>query len=326
MKKTTVLVTGGAGFIGSHVSKMLSRSGFDPIVLDDLSKGYESAVKYGLFIKGNIGDENLLKHIFSNYPIKAVLHFAAFIDVGESVREPQKYYQNNVFNTITLLKTMLEYNIKHIVFSSTAAIFGEPSTSTIDEKHPIAPLNPYGNTKWIVEQILQEFDRKQGLTYSALRYFNAAGGDPEGEIKNYQNECHNLIPKILINLKREKPEMLIINGNDYPTRDGTCIRDYIHINDLGEAHIKVLRSLLEGDSSSVYNLGNGQGHSIKEVITACEAVCQCKIPYIIGKRREGDAATLLANSSKALRELQWKPRFTLHQMIEHAWHSYTGST
>lgn len=322
MTRTTVLVTGGAGFIGSHVSKMLSRSGFDPIVLDDLSKGHESAVKYGLFIKGSMGDENLLKYIFSNYPIKAVLHFAAFIDVGESVREPQKYYQNNVFNTITLLKTMLDYHIKHIVFSSTAAIFGEPSTSTIDEKHPIAPLNPYGNTKWIVEQILQEFDRKQGLTYSALRYFNAAGGDPEGEIKNYQNECHNLIPKILIHLKQNKTDPLIINGNDYPTRDGTCVRDYIHINDLGEAHIKVLRSLLEGDSSSVYNLGNGRGYSIKEVISACETVCQRKIPYIIGPRREGDAATLLADSNKALKELCWKPRYTLHQMIEHAWHSY----
>lgn len=318
-----ICVTGGAGFIGSQICKMLSRSGFEIVVVDDLSKGDPRAVKYGHFIQGNIGDPDLLKQLFSNYPIDAVMHFAAFIDVGESVKEPRKYFQNNVVNTQILLKAMIKHQIRHFVFSSTAAIFGEPRFPLIDETHPMVPINPYGYTKWRVEQILHEFDRQHQLTYSALRYFNAAGGDPEGEIKNYQKTSHNLIPKILHSVKNPRKEPLIVNGLDYPTPDGTCVRDYIHIADLGAAHIRVLEDLLKGGPSTVYNLGSGRGYSVKEVITACEEVLQQKISYSIGQRREGDTAILLADSSKAFRELQWKPRYSLHQMIEHAWSSYT---
>lgn len=321
MEKQTILIVGGAGFIGSYVNKMLHRAGYQTLVLDNLSLGYQEAVLYGTFIKGDMADTDLLNQIFERYPIAAVMHFAAFINVGESVHNPAKYYFNNVANTLNLLNAMVRHGVRTFIFSSSSAIFGQPTEFIIKEDQACHPINPYGESKWMVEKILRDFEVAYGLKFASLRYFNAAGGDPEGEIKNYQIQTAlNLIPRILHSLQTPD-DFITIFGTDYPTRDGTCIRDYIHIEDLGVAHIKAMEQLFNGAPSSFYNLGNGQGFSVKEVIRAVEKVLDKKVVVVEGARRPGDAAILLADASKAARELNWHPQHSLEDMIEHAWNA-----
>lgn len=317
--KSTILVTGGAGFIGSHVNKMLHDHGYQTIVLDNLSQGCREAVTCGTFIEGNIADITLLNKILSDSPIDAVMHFAASIQVGESMSHPAKYYINNVANTLNLLEAMRRHQVNTLVFSSSAAIFGAPKKPRITEDHPCIPINPYGQSKFMVEKILVDYDRAYNLKSSCLRYFNASGGDPSGKIKNIKSAEVNLIPLVLGSLL-DPQKTITIFGTDYPTPDGTCIRDYIHIHDLGMAHILAMEKLLKDRSSSHYNLGNGNGYSVREVIETAEKVSGLKVNAIEGERRPGDPAILVADAEKARRELGWKPQYpALETIIEHAW-------
>lgn len=318
MTKPTILITGGAGFIGSHIVKMLQRKGYQPIVIDNLSRGnIQTLSKETLFFEGSVGNQELLNYLFKLYPIKAVMHFAAFIDVGESVQKPTNYYQNNVVETLELLNVMIKHDIKNFIFSSSAAVYGLPSSPLIDETHPCLPINPYGHTKLMIEMILKDFDTAYGMKFYSLRYFNAAGGDPEGEIPFCQPHLTNLIPLILRNLASNSSTT--IYGDDYLTKDGTCIRDYVHIDDLGRAHILAMEQLLGGAPSKIYNLGNGQGYSVKEVIHSVEKVIQQPIPVIHGPKRAGDPPILVANSKKVQKELGWIPFYPdIDSMILHA--------
>ncbi len=320
MSDKYILVTGGAGFIGSHVTKMLGARGYHPIILDNLSHGNEKSVIAGTFIKGDLSHDADLEKIFNTFSISAVMHFAAFIDVGESVINPAKYYLNNVFNTCLLLEKMRKYHVNILIFSSSAAIFGYPNNpNPINETHPYRPINPYGQTKLAVENILKDYSNAYGLKFSCLRYFNAAGGDPEGKIKNYKQKETNLIPQILNSVKTPGKQLKIF-GTDYPTSDGTCVRDYIHIEDLGSAHIITLEKLLNGGDSTHYNLGNGNGFTIRQVIETVEIVTNQKVNFIETARRPGDPPILIADSSKACRELGWHPEFSdLKTIISHAW-------
>lgn len=319
MKKKEILVVGGAGYVGSQVNKMLDNEGYSTVVLDNLSTGSEKAVTRGVFIKGDMANTELLDAVFNAHSFLAVIHFAAYIDVGESVYHPLKYYQNNVSNTLNLLMVMKKYGVKHFVFSSTAAIFGIPAEEQISETHPAQPINPYGHSKLMVERILEDFDKAYGIRSSCLRYFNAAGGDPDEEIKYYKKKETNLIPILLKSLKCGSKEITIY-GSDYPTKDGTCIRDFVHISDLGQAHISAMEHLAEGRESSRYNLGNGRGFSVKDVIRETEKITGITPIVFTGPRRQGDPPVLLADSSRAERELNWRPKYRdLETMIEHAW-------
>ena len=314
-----ILVLGGAGYIGSYVNKALHRAGYDTVVLDNLSHGDARTVTYGRFIQGDIGNVRDLERAFAAGPFAAVMHFAAYIDVGASVRNPAEYYRNNVCHTLTVLQTMLANGVPSFVFSSSAGIFGVPETERIDETHPCRPINPYGESKWMVERILDRFDHAYGLRSMSLRYFNAAGADPEGEIKVYPRKETNLIPILLRSLKNGGSQVSVF-GTDYPTPDGTCVRDYIHIADLAQAHILALRKVLDGAESDQYNLGNGNGYSIREVIRAVEAVTGMELNIVDGPRREGDPARLVACAKKAEAELAWKCHYPdLETMIKHAW-------
>ncbi len=315
----TILVVGGAGFIGSHVNQRLVQSGYQTIVLDNLSRGDERNVKSSLFIEGDIQDTALLDRIFTTYPIDAVMHFAASLEVGESVVEPLKYYKNNVSGTLNLLEAMLRHQVHIFVFSSSATVYGIPQESLLTETHPCLPINPYGQTKWMIETVLGDLDRAYNFRFCTLRYFNATGGDPEGILKNYKTKEPNLIPIALRRLQ-EPGKPLTLFGTDYPTPDGTPIRDYIHVEDLASAHIAAMENLFHGAPSTVYNLGCGRGFSVREVIAAIEKVTGQKIPLIAGPRRTGDPPVLVANIEKAQRELDWHPRYlSLEEMIEHAW-------
>jgi UDP-glucose 4-epimerase len=321
-----ILVVGGAGFIGSHVNKMLNRAGYRTIILDNLSRGYREAVQQGTFIEGDLADTALLDKIFTFNSIRAVIHLAALMDVGESVKEPAKYYLNNVSHTLNLLHAMVRHGVKTFIFSSTSAIFGNPLTHQfINEEHPCNPISPYGETKLMVEKMLRDFDTAYGLKYCCLRYFNAAGGDSEGKIKNLQMKPSNLIPRILLSLK-DSDNSVTIYGNDYSTFDGTCIRDYIHVEDLGKAHILAMEQLFTGSSSKHYNLGSGTGYSVKQVINEVESVLGIKVKIIEGEKRPGDPAYLLADSSKAIRELNWNVHYSLKEMILHACNAYQISS
>jgi len=314
-----VLVVGGAGFIGSHVNEMLYRSGYQTVVLDNLSKGDRRSVLHGIFIEGDLSDSALLDQIFSTYPIQAVMHFAAFLDVGESIHKPLMYYRNNVEGTLNLLGAMQRHGVNHFIFSSTCAIFGTAEKEVIDESHPRCPINPYGRSKLMVEQILEDLDRAYAFRYCAFRYFNAAGGDPRGEIKNYQTSRSNLIPVILKSLQ-EGDGSVTIFGTDYPTPDGTGVRDYVHVEDLGAAHIAAMENLLKGSPSHCYNLGNGHGFSVYEVIAAAERVTGMTIQVIEAPRRAGDPIITIADSKKAHEELHWEPKYpSIDAIIEHAW-------
>lgn len=314
-----ILVTGGAGFIGSLVNKMLHQAGFETVVIDNLSCGSKEAVICGRFYEGDIGSPEFLDSLFQKKRFDAVMHFAALTNVGDSVANPALYYRNNVVYTLTLLEKMLCYGVKRIIFSSSAAVYGLPQTGLITESHPIHPINPYGESKWMIEKILSNFDLAYQLRSISLRYFNAAGGDPEGEIK-INKTPNNLIPIALNKLIHHHP--LPLFGTDYSTPDGTCVRDYIHVADLGSAHILALQKLLDGAPSNVYNLGNGTGYSVKEVLHAIEEVTGEKLSLEIKPRRAGDPPYLVADATKALHELEWKPTFpNLKQMIADAWKS-----
>ena len=281
-------------------------------------------MKYGDFVEGSLGDPAVLDHVFSNYSIDAVMHFAAFIEVGESVRDPARYYQNNVMNTLILLDAMRQHDVSHFIFSSTAAIFGEPEYSPIDESHSKSPINPYGRSKLMVEHILQDYDKAYGLKSTCLRYFNAAGADPEGELGERHNPETHLIPLILQAASGRRDDIKVF-GNDYPTHDGTCVRDYIHINDLCEAHLLALKRMQQTGNSASYNLGNGQGFSVQQVIDATRKVTGRDFKVSLDERRPGDPAVLVADSKLAQQQLGWQPLYPdLESIIETAWQWETG--
>lgn len=316
--KPHVLVVGGAGYIGSHMVKCLHRAGYAPVVLDNLSQGRRSAVSTAPLIVGELGDKSVLDVIFQAWPIAAVMHFASSIQVGESMARPATYYENNVSNTVQLLQAMVRHRVSRFIFSSTAAIFGDPVYVPIDEQHPKAPINPYGHSKLMVEQILEDLEAAYGLRSCCLRYFNAAGADPQGEL----GECHepetHLIPLVLQAASGRRASIAVY-GRDYGTPDGTCIRDYIHVQDLCDAHLLALENLLDGGSSSRFNLGNGAGYSIDEIIRAAQRVTGRKIAVSEGPRRPGDPARLVADSALARTALGWTPQYALDEIIAHAW-------
>ncbi len=315
----TILVVGGAGYIGSHAVKMLLSNGYHVVTLDNLSGGYRNAVVGGDFILGDIANPNCLENLFNNYNFAGVMHFASFIQVGESVQNPGKYYQNNVAGTLNLLDTMVAHQVENFIFSSTAAIFGEPQYVPIDEQHAKQPINPYGLSKWIIEQILADYDNAYGLKSICLRYFNAAGADPDGQLGERHDPETHLIPLVL-QAASGKRDFISIFGQDYDTPDGTCIRDYIHINDLCQAHLIALEQLLTGANSNAYNLGNGEGFSVNHVIEVARQVTGKTISVKIAERRAGDPARLVADSKQAQIGLNWQPKHSdLVEIITHAW-------
>lgn len=314
-----ILVVGGAGYIGSHMVKLLGQHGCAVTTLDDLSSGHRDAVSAGDFVQGNMADTELLRRVFANRKYDAVMHFASFIEVGESVREPAKYYRNNVANTLALLAAMREAGIDRFIFSSTAAIFGTPQYVPIDEQHPRAPINPYGRTKNMVEDILADYERAYGLRSVCLRYFNAAGADPQGQLgERHEPESH-LIP-LALQAAAGRRAGLAVYGTDYDTPDGTCIRDYVHVTDLCDAHWLALESLRDGSASQAYNLGNGNGFSVLEVIETAKRVSGVDFPVKNESRRAGDPPRLVADSSAIKTKLGWTPRYPdLETIVAHAW-------
>jgi UDP-glucose 4-epimerase len=315
-----ILLVGGAGYIGSHMLHLLLQAGHTVTTLDNLSSGYRDAVSGGDFVYGDIADSTLLDRLFSYNRFDAVFHFASFIQVGESVIKPDIYYQNNFVNTVNLLNAMLRHGVGNFIFSSTAAIFGELEYYPLDEAHPKAPVNPYGRSKLMVEQVLEDYDRAFGLKSICLRYFNAAGAHPEALLgERHLPETH-LIPLIL-QAASGRRESVSVFGRDYPTADGTCVRDYIHVMDLCDAHQLALEKLCrEGGCSAAYNLGNGNGFSVQEVIDSAERVTGRRINVIDAPRREGDPAHLVADSAIARQQLGWKPKYAdLDTIIRHAW-------
>jgi UDP-glucose 4-epimerase len=319
--KGCVLVTGGAGYIGSHMVYCLEQAGYLPIVLDNLSTGHRDAVRHAELIVGDIHDTALLEQLFASYDFTAVMHFAGLIQVNESVVDPLKYYQNNVAGTINLLNVMLKANVKHFIFSSSAAVYGEPQYTPLDEHHSLLPINPYGQSKLMVENILQDFSKSYDLKFIALRYFNAAGADPSvGLAERHDPETH-LIPLVL-QVARGERDSFTIYGNDYATPDGTCVRDYVHVKDICHAHLLALQALLEGKDSCIYNLGAGFGFSVQQVIDEVCKVTGKNIPHVVGSRRLGDPAVLVADASRIMQDLGWKARHSaLKVIIENAWKS-----
>ena len=319
MKDCTVLVVGGAGYIGSHMVDVLRRGKFEVITLDNLSTGHRELHPGGLFIEGSLGDSKLLDDIFSTRRIDAVMHFAAYSLVAESVASPLKYYRNNLAATAELLDAMRRHNVNRFIFSSTAAVYGEPTKVPISEDHPCVPTNPYGASKLAVERMLHDCDIAHGLKFISLRYFNAAGADESGKLgERHEPETH-LIPPILKVASGER-EHIKIFGTDYPTADGTCIRDYIHVSDLAQAHLLALDALLSDKGSAIYNLGNSWGYSVREVIDIVRKVTGHRIPAHETKPRPGDPAALVADSAKIRQELGWQPSFEdLETIIQSAW-------
>lgn len=317
--KARVIVTGGAGYIGSHAAKCLAAAGFEPVTVDNLSRGQEAAVKWGPLERLSIEDGAGLDAIFERYRPVAVMHFAAYAYVGESTADPYLYYHNNVVGTLSLLKAMQRARCNRIVFSSTCATYGAPIKELIDETCPQAPLNPYGASKLMVERMLRDADTAYGLKSISLRYFNAAGADPDGEIgENHAPETH-LIP-LALRAASGKGDPLIVFGTDYQTRDGSCIRDYIHVSDLASAHVLALNRLLNHAETDVFNLGTECGHSVLEVISTVEAVTGSVVPRSTTSRRAGDPPSLIASAAKARAVLGWRPeRKELYQQIEDAW-------
>ena len=317
-----ILVTGGAGYIGSHLVMALLEKSEDVIVFDSLELGHaetiETLKKYGnlKFVKGNLKNLDDIRGVFLVNKINSVVHFAAYSQVAESVKNPQKYYYNNVYGTLNLLNAMLEFNVKKIVFSSTAATYGEPVYTPIDENHPQSPINPYGNTKLMVEKIMDDYDKAYGLKSVRLRYFNVAGADSKTRIGEWHEPETHLIPNVL---KAKEDKVFKMFGTDYETKDGTCVRDYINVEDLAQAHIKALEYLKNGGETNFFNLGTTEGNSVKEVFEACEAIKGSKIPLEICPRRGGDPAILVADNKKAKEILGWKPEHDLKDCIETAY-------
>lgn len=313
-----VLVIGGAGYIGSHMTLLLRQNGFIPVVLDNLSKGNAHAVYDAELIVGNVGNQKLLTSLFCAYPFVAVMHFASYIDVHASIYSPHIYYRNNVMETLNLLDVMVQHQLPHLIFSSSASVYGEPQYTPIDETHVLNPLSPYGRSKRMIEEIILDYEQQFGFTSAILRYFNASGADPDNKIgERHVPETH-LIPLILQVAAGEKQD-LPIYGNDYQTPDGTCVRDYIHVNDICAAHLLCLSALLNGQQSMIYNLGFGRGYSVSEVIHTAQEVTQLKIKTSMKPKRAGDPAVLVANADKIKGELGWTPQYPLHTIVRHAW-------
>jgi UDP-arabinose 4-epimerase len=325
VSRHTILVTGGAGFIGSHASKALWKAGFRPVVLDDLSTGHARAVRWGPLEIGSLASPRLLRAVLLRVKPAAVMHFAASAYVGESITKPAAYYRNNVANTLNLLDVMLAQGVRHLVFSSTCASYGAPERLPIDETHPQRPINPYGHTKLVVEGILQAYDTAYGLKSVALRYFNAAGADPDGEIgEDHDPETH-LIPSA-IHAAQGRRGPLEVFGTDYPTPDGTAVRDYIHVADLADAHVLALRYLLDGGASTALNLGVGRGYSVQDAITTIERVTRREVAVTERPRRPGDPPELVADASRARSVLGWTPGFReLDEIVSTAWRWFRRS-
>ncbi|PKM55475.1 MAG: UDP-glucose 4-epimerase GalE [Firmicutes bacterium HGW-Firmicutes-3] len=315
-----ILVCGGAGYIGSHTVAALVAKGEAVVVFDNLITGHRKAVPENVaFYEGDLRNEADLDRVFSNEDINAVIDFAAYSLVGESVTQPLKYYENNVYGTLCLLKKMVEYKVPYIVFSSTAATYGEPKQIPIKEEDNTMPTNPYGESKLVVEKMLKWVGEAHGIVYTALRYFNAAGAHESGFIGEDHTPESHLIPLVL-QVANGQREQIMVFGDDYATDDGTCVRDYIHVTDLSDAHVLALRRLQKGGDSRIYNLGNGKGFSVMEIIRIARAVTGHPIPAVMTKRREGDPATLIASAEAAINELGWKPKYdTVKEIIESAW-------
>jgi len=314
-----VLVIGGAGYIGSHMVKRLGAAGFAVVTLDNLSSGRREAATYGEFVEGDLGDRDLLDDLFSAAKFDGVMHFAAHIEVAESVGNPEKYYRNNVASTLVLLEAMRAHSVNHLVFSSSAAVYGDPRRERIDENHPAEPVNPYGRSKLMVEHILRDFEAAYGLRSMRLRYFKAAGAYPGGPIGPCHEPGTHLVPLVLRAASGRLPRITVF-GVDYDTPDGTCVRDYVHVNDLCEAHMLALRALWDGAPGAAFNLGNGNGFSVLEVIKAARTVTGRPVPSRVAPRRPGDPARLVSDSTRAATELGWRPRHPeLETIGAHAW-------
>ena len=314
-----ILVVGGAGYIGSHMCRLLRERGLDHLVFDNMSAGHAEAVAGSQVVEGDLRNADVLDRTFGDHSISCVMHFAAHISVGESVREPAKYFDNNTVGVLTLLNAMIRNRVDKFVFSSTAAIFGEPLYVPIDEDHPKAPTSPYGESKLMVERILSAYDTAYALKSVCLRYFNAAGADPSGEIGEDHSPEEHLIPVAIQAATGQRPPLKIF-GTDYDTVDGTCVRDYIHVNDLAEAHVLAYEHLSGGGDSRQYNLGNGKGFSVRDVIRTVERVIGSEVPHDDADRRPGDPATLIASPDKIRNDWGWSPRFPdLETIVRHAW-------
>lgn len=316
--KDKILVVGGAGYIGSHMVKRLLEENYAVVVLDNLSTGHRRLVTGGELVVGQLGDGKLLDHLFRDHPITAVMHFAASSLVGESVQRPLKYYQNNIAETVSLIEAMIRHKVLRFIFSSTAAVYGEPEETPITEAHPCRPTNPYGVTKRCVERLLSDCDAAHGLKSVCLRYFNACGADASGCIGEWHDPESHLIPLVLNSALTRKP--IKIFGTDYATPDGTCLRDYVHVTDLANAHLLALNSLRNGSPSAVYNLGNSVGYSVRQVIELATRVTGKNIPVVETDRRSGDPAVLVADANKIKQSLGWQPKYeALETIIETAW-------
>jgi len=314
-----ILVTGGAGYIGAHTVKRLAKAGFETVVLDNLSTGHRDFARWGAFIHGDVADAAVLDMVFSTRKLDAVVHFAAASQVGESVIDPLFYYQNNVQGAVTLLAAMRKHKVDTLVFSSTCAVYGPPFDGLLTEDHPIGPISPYAHTKRMIEQVLEDCTRAYGLKAMCLRYFNAAGADPEGEVgERHLPETH-LIPLVLQTALGQR-ECIQILGDDYGTPDGTAIRDYIHVQDLADAHVLALAHLNSGGASGAFNLGNGQGHSVRQVVEAARAVTGLVIPVRLAPRRAGDSPRLVGDATRAKALLGWQPQFAdIREILATAW-------
>ncbi len=319
-----VLVTGGAGYIGSHTAKALWRSGYEPIVLDNLSAGHRGAVKWGSLVEGDLADADLIRDVLATYKVRAAIHFAASAYVGESMNDPRKYFRNNVANTLNLLEALVDAGVRHVVFSSSCATYGIPAKIPIAEDQIQTPINPYGESKRFVESVLHWFGKAYGLRWIALRYYNAGGADPEGELgEDHDPETH-LIP-VAIQAALGERKCVEVYGTNYPTPDGTAIRDYIHVADLAQAHVQALQSMLSARTGIALNLGTGKGHSVREVIAAVERITGSRVPVREAGQRPGDPPVLIADATNARQFLGWEPRWSsLDMIIETAWRWHSG--
>ena len=313
-----MLVTGGAGYVGSHAAKALSRAGHRVVVFDNFVAGHREAVRFGDLVEGDVLDTAAVRDALRRHDIHAVMHFAAFLDVGESVRDPVRYYRNNVVGALSVLEAMAAASVKHFVFSSTCATYGEPLETPITETHPQRPINSYGETKLAVERALPHFERAYGIHAAALRYFNASGADPDGELGEAHSPEIHVIPRA-IDAATGGPQLQVF-GDDYPTPDGTCLRDYVHVSDLADAHVRALDTIVETGQSMAYNLGTGHPHSVRDVINAVERATGRAVAWTLAPRRPGDPAVLYAAAHKAHAELHWTPRFPdLPAIVRTAW-------
>lgn len=320
-----VLVTGGAGYVGSHAAKALARAGFEPVVFDNLSNGHAWSVRWGPFVQGDLADRELLHKTLAGDGIEAVCHFAANAYVGESIGHPRKYFQNNVVNTLNLLDAMLDSGVRKLVFSSSCAVYGEPQQLPIAEDHRRQPISPYGESKWFVEKALQWYGAAYSLQSMSLRYFNASGADPDGELGEVHDPETHAVPLAIQTAMGQRPHFEVF-GTDYPTPDGAAIRDYIHVTDIADAHVKALQHLLDQGESTALNLGTGAGHSVLEVVAAVERAAARPVKILRSARRFGDPAVLVADGARARRLLGWQPRYSgLGSIVESAWRWHTRS-